>query len=103
MKVEAVVLAGATNRGKLSEVSDVPHEALIPIAGRPMVHYVLEALKASDSVQRIIVVGPEEALKTAGLPDGVEVTPAGESMVENLRLGLAKVSNNGPSLIVTCD
>ena len=56
MKVEAVVLAGAKNRGKLHEVSDAPHEALIPIVGRPMVHHVLDALKASAFVDRIILV-----------------------------------------------
>lgn len=103
MKVESVVLAGATNRGKLSEVSDAAHEAVIRVAGRPMVHYVLDALKASDSVERIILVGPREALDGYPSPDGIELVPAGESMVENLRLGLERVQNQEPALIVTSD
>lgn len=103
MKVEAVVLAGAKNRGKLSEVSDAAHEALIPVAGRPMVHYVLDALKASTSVERIILVGPREALFDYASPEGIELVPSGESMVENLRLGLMRMEAEGPALIVTSD
>lgn len=103
MKVEAVVLAGAKNRGKLHEVSDAPHEALIPIAGRPMVHHVLDALKASAFVDRIILVGPPEILAGYPSPEGIDVVPAGESMVQNLRLGLARVRSDERALIVTSD
>ncbi|HLS91434.1 MAG TPA: NTP transferase domain-containing protein [Limnochordia bacterium] len=103
MKVEAVVLAGASNSGKLKGVSDVAHEALIPVQGRPMIHYVVEALKASAAVERIVVVGPREALLASGLPSDVDVAEAGDSMVDNLRIGLAKVKKDGLALVATGD
>lgn len=103
MKVEAVVLAGATNDGKLSEVSDERYEALIPIGKRPMVHYVLDALARSKSVKRIIVVGPVEALKSSGIGDDVDLVEGVGSMVENLEAGIERVQSNDPVLIVTSD
>jgi len=103
MKVEAIVLAGAANRGKLSQVSDAAYEALIPVAGRPMVHYVVDALRQSAPVERIIVVGPKEALRALEEQDGVELVDAGESMVENLLRGVEHLRAQGFALVVTSD
>lgn len=103
MKVEAIVLAGAANDGKLSGVSDAAYEALIPVAGRPMVHYVLDALRACESVERIILVGPREVLSKLDGLDGVEVVAAGESIVENLRRGIESMQTQGFALVVTSD
>ena len=60
MKVDAVVLAGAPNTGQLQEVRSEKWEAEIPISGRPMVNYVIEALHSSSCVGEIIVVAPAE-------------------------------------------
>ena len=103
MKVDAVVLAGADNQGKLGGVSNAEHEALISICGRPMVHYVLDALRASASVGRIALVGPAEALRASGNMERVEILDRADSMVENLRIGVESLASKGPVLIVTSD
>lgn len=103
MKVAAVVLAGADNQGKLGGVSQAQHEALIPILGRPMIHYVLDALQAAEAVGRIVVVGPAAELRAAGGMDGVEVVERGRTMVENLRIGVDHLASKEPVLVVTSD
>ncbi|HBG01879.1 MAG TPA: hypothetical protein DDW87_09955, partial [Firmicutes bacterium] len=60
MKVDAVILAGAPNDGQLKEVSSEKWEATIPIYGKPMVNYVIEALKNSSRIAKIVVVAPLE-------------------------------------------
>ena len=103
MRVEAIVLAGAANSGKLKELSDVAYEALIPVAGRPMVHYVLDALRGAGSIERIILVGPRQVLAELKGFDEVELVEAGESIVENLRRGIERVRTQGFALVVTSD
>ncbi len=103
MMVEAVVLAGALNDGRLGEVSAVEHEALIPIHGRPMIQYVLEALRATRTVSRIVVVGPASVLISSGAVDGVDVVDGRGTMVQNLRIGVDRLQPTGPVLVVTSD
>lgn len=99
----AVVLAGAKNAGKLEEVSDASHEALISIMGRPMVHYVIDALKASESIDRIVLVGPVDPLKVEGEFEGVDLVQSGSSMVENIQIGIDHLGEDRPVLVVTSD
>lgn len=73
--VDAVVLAGS------SRTPEHGNRAMKEIAGRPMVQWVVDALRASSSVGRIVVVGDVTA-------EGVEaVYPSGEGMVDNIRIG----------------
>lgn len=104
MTVDAVVLAGAENDGKLGGVSEAAHEALIPIRGKPMIGYVLDALMAAEAVRRIVVVGPVAALRSeCPIPPGVELVDSGATMVENIRIGIDSLKPDGPVLIVTSD
>ena len=56
--VDAVVLAGSLNNGRLKDISAVPYEALLPIGSKCMVEYVVEALLKARMVNRVIVAGP---------------------------------------------
>lgn len=103
MKVEAIVLAGASNSGALGSVSDASHEALILLEGRPMIHYVLDALRSAPSIARILVVGPVAFLEKYGGLEGVELHESGSSMVENLQIGIERLKPSGPVLVVTSD
>ncbi|HET7559304.1 MAG TPA: nucleotidyltransferase family protein [Limnochordia bacterium] len=101
--MDAIVLAGAPNDGRLERVApDVGWEALIPLGGRPMISYVVDALTASRSVKRIIVVGPGAALR-AVLPEAVEVAEAGEGMIDNILIGTRLIADGRRVLIVTSD
>lgn len=102
MIVDAVVLAGAENTGKLREISDCTNEALIPVDGRPMVQYVIDALNAAAHVGKIVVVGPDEV--RAVLEDsGAVVVPSTGLITENVKRGLEELDSERLALLVTSD
>ena len=62
--MDAIVTAGGLNLpdDPLYELTGVEKKALIPLAGRPMIGWVVDALARSGSVEHIVVVGlkPDE-------------------------------------------
>lgn len=103
MKVDAVVLAGAMNQGPLREESDAEYEALIDIGGRPIVDYVVKALLGSQYVDQVVVVGPD-LLEVLFKDQRITVTPHGASLAENIKLGLAHLSQSRKKvLLATAD
>jgi GTP:adenosylcobinamide-phosphate guanylyltransferase len=100
--IEAIVLAGSLNDNKLREVSTQPYEALIPLAGKPMVEYVLAALQKSPSISRIIVVGPA-VLRDLQYDKVTVVEATNLSVMDNFRLGLEHISGNELVLVATSD
>jgi len=100
-KVDAVVLAGAPNNGQLQEADGAKWEAAIPIHGKPMVSYVVEAVQNAEHVARTVVVGPLE-IKDA-LPQGITFVPSGSSLQENISLALDKLDKKNNILLITSD
>ncbi|WP_027339784.1 nucleotidyltransferase family protein [Halonatronum saccharophilum] len=98
MGVDAVVLAGARNDGDLAGFSDQDYEALIEINKRPMIEYVIESLRGTPLIDRIIVVGPGE-LNVEGVN---QVITAKGDLVSNIELGL-KASLSPYTLIISSD
>lgn len=101
MKVDAVVLAGAPNNGQLREVNGEKWEAIIPIHGKPMVNYVIEALQSSKHIENLIVVGPFEI--GDALPPHVTLVQAGDTLTENIFLALDALEKKNKVLLVTAD
>ncbi|WP_037911929.1 molybdenum cofactor guanylyltransferase [Sulfobacillus thermosulfidooxidans] len=93
----AIVLAGQHNDGKLRTISDKEWEAEILLQGRPMVEYVVEALRNSGRVNPIIVVGPPHL----ELHD-VIWADVHDDMLENVLSGLNAV-DEPTVLIATAD
>lgn len=102
MLVDAIVLAGAPNTGKLQMCSDAAYEAEIDINGRTMVDYVLIALRQSSHIGRIMLVGPAQLREQISAPD-VELALAGESMIENISIGIEQLQPKGKVLLITSD
>lgn len=102
MRVDAVVLAGAKNDGKLQQADPAEFEALIDINGRIMVDYVLAALRGCEEIGRIVVVGPEVLAERVTVPH-IEFVRCGETMFDNLRLGIGALQSHAKVLIVTSD
>ncbi len=101
--VDAVVLAGAANDGKLAMCDDAEYEALISIQGRPMVSYVLNTLRRCEQIGTIVLVCPKEVSESIDpISDLVSVEARG-ALLENLGLGLAQLDPDKPALIVTGD
>ena len=103
MTVDAVVLAGALNKPPLESVSGERLEALISVAGRPMVQWVIDAIRASRSVDRVIVVGPSDELKRRVVGDNVVFVDSGDSILENVKRGTKHVRPSRRALVATSD
>lgn len=101
MKVDAVVLAGAPNTGQLQEVRSEKWEAEIPIHGKPMVNYVIEALLSSSHIADVVVVAPPE-FKEALSPQARWVE-AGGSLTENIFRAMDVLEKKNEVLFVTSD
>ncbi|MBE3574752.1 MAG: nucleotidyltransferase family protein [Firmicutes bacterium] len=108
-KYTAVVLAGAPNEGALKEVAGDRYEALIEVAGRPMISYVIGTLRRSPHIGRIGVVGPVEELSKA-VGDTVDwLEPSGQALIDNIFRGLERAARDSVAqkghkiLLVTSD
>lgn len=71
-------------------------KALLEIAGKPMIQWVLDALSGAESVERIVVVGLDAP---AGLSCGkpVAYVPDQEGLLRNIRAGAGKVLELNPA------
>ena len=99
--INAVVLAGDSKKSLVQE--GVENKSLLPINGRPMVEYVVDALGESPLVGKVSIVGPVEHLK-ACLGDKADYyIEDRESLFENVKAGIEPFSNDGAVLIVTSD
>lgn len=96
----AVVVAGSPNNGALRACSPVAYEALIPIGGRPMVRYVVDALLLTPDVREVLVVGPPELARV--LPEA-RIIPARAGIMENVLAGLDAAKEREPVLVATGD
>lgn len=101
MKVDAIILAGAPNTGQLKEVNSAKWEATIPIHGKPMVNYVIEALQKAKRVENLIVVAPLEIRDS--LPAQITLVEAGSTLTENIFLALDVLDKKNKVLLVTAD
>lgn len=89
MPVDAIVLAGGLNSEALKASSGCEKEALITIGNRPMVEYVVNALKHTPEVGRIVVAGPyADLLSIFGLNSGLLLAEGGSSAIATMQKGL---------------
>ncbi len=101
--VTAVVLAGGDENEPLAKHFGTTSKALIPIKGRPLVSYVLEALKESKNVKNIIYVGTQDT-QFSSLFD--LVLGAGKRFTETLSRGVEAALDYTPKqdiLVISSD
>jgi len=87
-------------------------KALLDIAGKPMIQWVLDALSEAKSVGHVAVVGLALSEEVEGLDGGVNLSckkpmsilPNQYNMVENLRAGTRRILELNPSAeyVMTC-
>jgi len=94
-RINAVVLAGATNEGKLKEASPERWEALIELNGKPLIRHSLDPLLAAKSIDRIVIVGPVEELKKALAGLDVDIIPPTGDMFDNVIVGCRHLAQTG--------
>jgi CTP:molybdopterin cytidylyltransferase MocA len=100
--VNAVVLAGRRNDGKLKDVATEPWEALIDIAGRPMVSWVLDAVLGSKEVNHVVMVAPKSEFSRFE-SDRVSIVEPGDSLVGNALIGCRAAPKGEFILLCTSD
>jgi GTP:adenosylcobinamide-phosphate guanylyltransferase len=100
VRVDAVVLAGGD--GAVIDPT-ARFKGLLPIAGKPMIQWVVEALKKSDNVAEVAVVVPtaEDLGPWADQVDKLVVSSG--SFIENGLAGIRSFRNDRPTLAVTGD
>ncbi len=94
-RVNAVVLAGARNEGKLKDVSPEAWEALIELNGKPLILHSLEPLLAAKKVDRTVVVGPVEELRPVLKGLKVDIIPPTGDMFDNVIAGYRHLVKSG--------
>lgn len=100
---DAIILAGGENGKYLSNFCHQAYEAMIEIAGKPMVTFVAEALAASPRVERIFVIGPVAELAKCNFPERVIITQSGGTIIETIKLGMESLGHTNKVLVVTAD
>lgn len=100
MSIDAVVLAGGD--GAVIDPT-CRFKGLVPIGGRPMVAWVVEALRASRFVAQIAVVVPS-AEDLGGWADSVDKLVVSDgSFIENVLAGVDSFRVDRPALVITGD
>ncbi|MGE5582122.1 MAG: NTP transferase domain-containing protein [Bacillota bacterium] len=101
--MDAVILAGGLNSGPLRHISEAYYEAEIEIAGRPMLDYVILALKNVAAINRIVVVG-SEAMLSEEIKKSIDLAiKPGDSLIDSLLNGLDSLETDEPVLVLTSD
>jgi len=106
--VDALILAGAPNSGGLAEFSSEAYEALVEINGISLLEYVLRGVLESQCIDQIAVVSPVNTcsvpkISNLKLRDNVKWVKCGESLVENLMLGIEALPKNKKIITFTSD
>jgi len=100
---DAMILAGGENNWRLTRCAEQPYEALIDIAGKPMVAFVAEALAASSYVRRIFIVGPAKELARYSFPASTVVVQGGKTIMETIKIGFEAIGSKKHVLVATAD
>jgi len=100
----AVVLAGGGKPEPLTEQEGVSNKAFIKLQKKPIIAYILDALHDASSIDRIMVVGPQEELEELNRDRSFfEIVAEQGSMLENLAAGFELIDPEKPCLVVTGD
>jgi GTP:adenosylcobinamide-phosphate guanylyltransferase len=106
--MDAIITAGSISLpdNPLYQVTGVAKKALIPLAGRPMVAWVVDAVWRSGLVDRLVMVGlkPGEADFGGAPVDFIDTTG---DLIGNILAGIDRLRQLNPSLkktlLVSCD
>jgi len=112
VKFTAIVLAGKRNdNDPVASIFGHKYKALVPLVGRPMIAYAVDALRASSSVGDIHVVfdGEEELFASCSkLKDeldaaNVKVVATAKSICQSIIKAIEETGSQFPYLVTTAD
>lgn len=100
--MHAVILAGGGKTDEFARRNGSVNKALIPIGGKPMFEYVFTALRNSQYIQEIIIVGPVREFEKYVMP-GVRVFEDTGDMVDNCLMAIHQLPQDKRAAVVTSD
>jgi molybdopterin-guanine dinucleotide biosynthesis protein A len=95
MTVACIILAGNTPNqvNPVAEYAGVDQKALVPISGKPMINYVVEAVTSATKVKKTIIVGLHGSIdQLNSLP--VEYLPGEDKILKNIIIGVKYILAN---------
>ena len=95
--MDAIVIAGGIPQPEdpLYEFTQGQPKALLDIAGKPMIQWVLDAISGSESVERVVLISiPEETGLECSKP--ITYLPDQGGLLENVRGGIEKAVEINP-------
>jgi GTP:adenosylcobinamide-phosphate guanylyltransferase len=101
--VDAVVLAGGPQDSVALLQPGAPNKAFVEIGDLTLLGRVLAALRATESIGRIVLVAPPAMRAHRDVLLADELRPDGVRITESLRNGLTGLEQNGDVLIVASD
>jgi len=97
------IIAGGETAGSKLEGAGANLKALLDIGGVPMVAHVVRAARATPSVGRVLVIGPE-SLREAVSAEGAELSvPRADTFIANIRMAAQALSDYAMILVTCCD
>jgi GTP:adenosylcobinamide-phosphate guanylyltransferase len=99
-----VIMAGGPTPGAILEAGEPEKErAFIDVGGRPMLAWVVDAIRKSDVCGEILCIGNAERMQsTFNLKPG-ETLPQKNTMLENYMAGMEYYQDRDRVIIATCD
>jgi GTP:adenosylcobinamide-phosphate guanylyltransferase len=102
--VDALVLAGGINRIALFPEWSPGYKSLLPVQGKPLIAYTLQALRKCARIGRICIAGPARELRNIIDESGYdEMIEGSDTLLANLRNGLHFFRESSLVLIVPAD
>jgi molybdopterin-guanine dinucleotide biosynthesis protein A len=96
VKYDTIILAGGESTCELRKIAPYDNEALIIIGNCPMIYYVYNTLKASPNINRIIMSGPVEALRSIfAREDNIYFVSSGANAMESFNNAVQKLNEMG--------
>jgi adenosylcobinamide-phosphate guanylyltransferase len=102
MRVPALIMAG----GKSKRMELAIEKPLLPFLGRPLIEWVVEAVRSSEKVSEFYIVTSENALKTEKkcLKDGLKtIRTDGKDYHDDLKQAILKAKLHCPVLTIPAD
>jgi CTP:molybdopterin cytidylyltransferase MocA len=101
-EMDAVILAGGWNRIPLFPGDRPGWKALLSLGGRTFLQHALAAATGAHSLRRLTVVGPPEVCAAARREVECRTLDASESLLANIRHGIAAVETHR-AFFITAD
>ncbi|SCG81773.1 hypothetical protein DW1_0152 [Proteiniborus sp. DW1] len=96
--INCIILAGS-EKGNLEYISN---KAFIKLHDKPMITYVIDALKAANCIDKIALVGDKAQLSRIDSQIDILIDQNG-SMLDNIKAGVSHFREDSMLLISTCD